>query len=197
MVWGRMGLLDEAIRDHLELKRRRGADPTEIARVEREALEPVFPEEPPLADPALEAPHGDELAAALPGAGGFADGLEPAQELDEPHLDPYEAESPREGELDPAAGQAGVHSEHLSILGQETAELDMRAVLDEGAGPADGAGVEPMAHAEPDEDAQHATPPAIAGGTTDDGSPEWELPEHATAEPPPEPLPGQERLTFE
>jgi hypothetical protein len=33
-----MGLLDDAIREHLELKRRRGADPDEIARQEDEAL---------------------------------------------------------------------------------------------------------------------------------------------------------------
>jgi hypothetical protein len=36
-----MGLLDDAIREHLELKRRRGADPSEIDRLEREALGPV------------------------------------------------------------------------------------------------------------------------------------------------------------
>jgi hypothetical protein len=36
-----MGLLDDAIREHLELKRRRGADPTEIERLEQEALGPV------------------------------------------------------------------------------------------------------------------------------------------------------------
>ena len=36
-----MGLLDEAIRDHLELKRRRGADASEIARLEHDALGPV------------------------------------------------------------------------------------------------------------------------------------------------------------
>jgi hypothetical protein len=36
-----MGLLDEAIREHLDLKRRRGADPTEVERAEREALGPV------------------------------------------------------------------------------------------------------------------------------------------------------------
>ena len=40
MVWRRMGLLDDAIRDHLELKRLRGADPGEVAREQREALEP-------------------------------------------------------------------------------------------------------------------------------------------------------------
>ena len=36
-----MGLLDDAIREHLELKRRRGADPSDIARLEHEALGPV------------------------------------------------------------------------------------------------------------------------------------------------------------
>jgi hypothetical protein len=36
-----MGLLDEAIREHLDLKRRRGADPNEVERLEREALGPV------------------------------------------------------------------------------------------------------------------------------------------------------------
>ena len=33
-----MGLLDDAIREHLELKRRHGADPDEVTRQEREAL---------------------------------------------------------------------------------------------------------------------------------------------------------------
>jgi hypothetical protein len=43
-----MGVLDDAIRDHLDLKRRRGADPAEVERAEREALGPVrrAPEEP-------------------------------------------------------------------------------------------------------------------------------------------------------
>ena len=36
-----MGVLDEAIREHLDLKRRRGADPAEIERLEREAFGPV------------------------------------------------------------------------------------------------------------------------------------------------------------
>jgi hypothetical protein len=36
-----MGLLDDAIREHLDLKRRRGADPAQIEREEREALGPV------------------------------------------------------------------------------------------------------------------------------------------------------------
>jgi hypothetical protein len=36
-----MGLLDDAIREHLDLKRRHGADPTEIDQAERDALGPV------------------------------------------------------------------------------------------------------------------------------------------------------------
>jgi hypothetical protein len=36
-----MGLLDDAIKEHLELKRRHGADPSEVARLEHEALGPA------------------------------------------------------------------------------------------------------------------------------------------------------------
>jgi hypothetical protein len=36
-----MGLLNDAIREHLELKRQRGADPVELAQMEEEALGPV------------------------------------------------------------------------------------------------------------------------------------------------------------
>jgi hypothetical protein len=36
-----MGLLDDAIREHLDLKRARGGDPADIERMEREALGPV------------------------------------------------------------------------------------------------------------------------------------------------------------
>jgi len=45
-----MGLLDEAIREHLELKRRAGADAIEVARQEREALGPVVRGDPLTAD---------------------------------------------------------------------------------------------------------------------------------------------------
>ncbi len=41
-----MGLLDDAIREHLELKRRHGADPHEVARQEDEALGPIGGQEP-------------------------------------------------------------------------------------------------------------------------------------------------------
>jgi hypothetical protein len=48
-----MGLLDDAIREHLELKRRRGADAEEVTRQEQEALG---------------APQRAEFAAAAPAA---------------------------------------------------------------------------------------------------------------------------------
>jgi hypothetical protein len=41
-----MGLLDDAIREHLDLKRRRGADPTEVEREEREVLGAGHPRAP-------------------------------------------------------------------------------------------------------------------------------------------------------
>src|SRR3954469_20705127 len=53
-----MGLLDDAIREHLELKRRRGADSEEVSRLEQEALGP---------------PHRGEFA----GAAAPADSSEP------------------------------------------------------------------------------------------------------------------------
>ena len=45
-----MGLLDDAIREHLELKRRHGADPTEVERQEQEALGPARRGAPPAED---------------------------------------------------------------------------------------------------------------------------------------------------
>ena len=48
-----MGLLDDAIREHLELKRRHGADPQEVARQEDEALGAIGE---PVVSSLLEAP---------------------------------------------------------------------------------------------------------------------------------------------
>jgi hypothetical protein len=73
-----MGLLDDAIREHLELKRKHGADPDAVARQEQEALGPgqrnefaqPEPEPAPPEPAALEdelPPAEDELAAGEPG----------------------------------------------------------------------------------------------------------------------------------
>ncbi len=56
-----MGLLDDAIRDHLELRRRHGADAGDVARQEREALGPVRRDAPAATDDADgDAPGDDE-----------------------------------------------------------------------------------------------------------------------------------------
>ncbi len=169
-----MGLLDDAIRDHLDLKRRRGADPSEIAREEREALEPVFPDEP--------RPDGfdDE-----PQAAGVLDG-EP------PQGDPLQdAAAAAEAPADPVAAQS---------FGEETAELDMQVVLEEEVPELDDAAVAgetarpvPAAPIGGEGGAEALRPP-------DEGEEdllEWEVPERVDTEPPPEPLPGQESMSFE
>jgi hypothetical protein len=68
-----MGLLDDAIREHLELKRRRGADASEVSRQESDALGPVrrtAEGQPDLSD------AGELPAAEEPGADEFGDGHE-------------------------------------------------------------------------------------------------------------------------
>ena len=82
-----MGLLDDAIREHLELKRRHGADPDEVTRQEREALgAPVRGE---FAKPAGEEPdEGDEPAAVAAGDQAPAE----VPEFDEPPEMPGEPE---------------------------------------------------------------------------------------------------------
>jgi hypothetical protein len=92
-----MGLLDDAIREHLELRRRHGADPSEVMSKEHEALGPVAT----LAGGALPAHTDDDARSAA-----------------EPSMT---AEDRRQ--------EAGRISSDL-YLSQETAELDMRAVLD-------------------------------------------------------------------
>jgi len=57
-----MGLLDDAIREHLEFKRRHGADPGEVARQEHEALGPVYRGEGP--EPTSE--HADIAGSPAP-----------------------------------------------------------------------------------------------------------------------------------
>jgi hypothetical protein len=64
-----MGLLDDAIREHLDLKRRRGADASEIAKEEADALGPARreaeQEEPAAVDAAEHGSYADHEPAAL------------------------------------------------------------------------------------------------------------------------------------
>jgi hypothetical protein len=105
-----MGLLDDAIREHLELKRRRGADPDEVARQEGEALgdprsgefarpaeepqEVEAVEEPVVADEALPEVDEEELPPEPPAPAAYEPG--------EPEDDGWLEEDDR---IDGGAGQ--------------------------------------------------------------------------------------------
>jgi hypothetical protein len=108
-----MGLLDEAIREHLELKRRRGADPAEVAREQHEALD-------------LPSSSPPETEHDSPADGG--EGVEPTD--GRLALDRAEAGSALDDRL-PAEPEVEFSSErgHTGHL-EETAELDMESVLE-------------------------------------------------------------------
>lgn len=86
-----MGLLDDAIREHLDLKRKRGADPAEIEKLEREALGPVRRE--PVRGGGTGMPHLEVQTepGAVAGAGRGAQIEEHPTEL---HTEPAEAPAP-------------------------------------------------------------------------------------------------------
>ena len=137
-----MGLLDDAIREHLELKRKHGADPEDVARQEQEALgpgqrnefaqpageeapppEPLPEEEPPAAIAASELPEGDPDIAEAPtaehpaGAPGYDE---------DPWLEEEADEVPAEDALERPAvppGEDDVLEETPEFL-QETPEHD-------------------------------------------------------------------------
>jgi hypothetical protein len=101
-----MGLLDDAIREHLDLKRRRGADPAEVARMEQDALGPVR-REPAPADAA-----SDEAATAPPAA------EPPAAESQQPAPKPHAADEAfpaddRTRVLPPEERHEGAHGDPL------------------------------------------------------------------------------------
>jgi hypothetical protein len=160
-----MGLLDEAIRDHLELKRRRGADPSEIAREEQEALEPVFPPE----DGAAE-------------GSGAAEGAEAA-------LLDYEPEPL-------AQGPAPVEPTAPATVAQDTAEIDMRTVLEED-GAAQAASIAELAA---EEELLEWEAPTRAGHEEALAAPEGTPPRDGldgTVADEHEQIPGQESIAFE
>jgi hypothetical protein len=99
-VWfeGAMGLLDDAIREHLELKRLRGANPGDVAREERDALGPVRRDGE--ADP--DEPGDDENETSRDVEGSFFPGPESSPAADSPSPSQETIEINMEAEL--AAG---------------------------------------------------------------------------------------------
>ena len=84
-----MGLLDDAIREHLELKRRHGADPSEVERQEQEALGPARRGAVPVAGDAEDDFEAGAVSAGLaepeePAAAPYDDDDADRDEEDEP-----------------------------------------------------------------------------------------------------------------
>jgi hypothetical protein len=146
-----MGLLDDAIREHLELKRRRGADPDEVAQAEREALgpvrrEPIEPRDQVLSDQIRHAeseagydhddviqPQGYIGADESPGPAGLPDdrflasaeresgGLSES-EYEEYYDEEYHDEEREEGLEEPFDGGAAVDRRYELDLNQPSPE---------------------------------------------------------------------------
>jgi hypothetical protein len=95
-----MGLLDDAIREHLDLKRRHGADPGEVAKQEQEALGPARRGPEPLEVPPTEA----GASATQPDDGVAEEATDPA--LIDPQVDPPVYREPEEHHGAVAMGDA-------------------------------------------------------------------------------------------
>jgi hypothetical protein len=132
-----MGMLDDAIREHLELKRRHGADPQEVARQEDEALGPIGGrEEGDELEPEDEAPevHEDQLALVdePPAPYEAPSAPEPEGEPDLEHMAEEPAEEP--------AFDVQQHTVEFSVEDREAAEeppTEPADELEEPAEPAD------------------------------------------------------------
>jgi hypothetical protein len=207
-----MGLLDDAIRDHLDLKRRRGADPADIERAEQEALGPVR------RDP-LERGPDDFESVPLPDDGQRAYDREEEQYDDEAYEE-YEVEEQWEGDFEDqpvereapqlAADEAPEARE--GELGDPTRLMDHEA-LDEPERPVADAPA-PTSHETEagagDETMQYDVEEALAAETAPadlepeadwvEDSGEWEEPSHEHLEPSHEPLeppPADKAPTFD
>ena len=181
-----MGLLDDAIREHLELKRLRGADPGEVAREQHEALDPVPRDERPAPDLDLEGVEDVRSEAIVDESPPVGDRYTPDQ----------------------APAPAGRAEETENSDDLQTAELDMRTLLDEDPGtpaskssPASHSGARPMqdgAEAPGDDESLEWEIPGDSADrlATDRGGDPREEVRQQPRDPVLEP-PGQERLRFD
>jgi hypothetical protein len=136
-----MGLLDDAIKEHLELKRKRGADADEVARLEQEALGPPQRGEfagAPAAAEAADVPDDDAVAAVQ---------AEPAPDTAEHAVSEPAPEPPPEAPEPPPEAEPGPEPEPRDQLDESW--------LDDEPGPP----VEPLEPA-PDQHTVEYTPPA-------------------------------------
>jgi hypothetical protein len=105
-----MGILDDAIREHLDLKRLHGAEDDEVKRLEDEAFgpparpgEPDFPESQEHPQVEGEAPTGEAPAAGAPAAGEEATALLERDPSEAPPTDDPSGSAPVEIEAPPPA----------------------------------------------------------------------------------------------
>jgi hypothetical protein len=167
-----MGLLDDAIREHLELKRLRGADPGDVAREEQDALGPV----PRKGEGEHSRVEDGEPKSAAEAAGSFSPDPEsavaasnPGQETIEINMEAElaaetefgEAGNPKEGEQSASVA----HRVHAPGAAEDSLEWEMPGdVLDETASEAgeaakvDSRVADDHGTAEPVEDVLEETP---------------------------------------
>ncbi len=117
-----MGLLDDAIREHLELKRRRGADPDEVAREQHEALDTVTPSEDQGDGPTADAGSDQVSSAPL---------VDPGTQT--PATTSPGDEAPVGAPPSDVAGEPAAAATPTGATMGETVELDMSSVLGEAA----------------------------------------------------------------
>jgi hypothetical protein len=149
-----MSILDDAIREHLELKRAHGADDAELKKLEDEAFGP--PQRPDEPDPFAEAPT-EFLVAPEVGAGEQADepggrrapNIADLQEAPEPHQAPAEApeaEEPDDGPAEEehpameyeAIADSGHSTEERHAIAEQPTELfDVEGEFEDAAGESD------------------------------------------------------------
>ncbi|MFN8218487.1 MAG: hypothetical protein U0R71_18015 [Solirubrobacterales bacterium] len=185
-----MSILDDAIREHLELKRAHGADEAELKRLEDEAFGPPGrPDEQgaPFAEAPTEflGPAAGEVAEAAPeGEGGRR--MPNLADLQEPPSFPIEdasvpaAEPPSEAPAaeggEPAAAEGGEPPAAEAPAVEEAPAMEHEAV--------------PAPEAPPAPDEAPTPPPVEAEAPTP--PPEAAAPEPETAAPPPEAAPEPE-----
>ena len=130
-----MSILDDAIREHLELKRAHGADDAELKKLEDEAFgPPARPEEP---DPFAEAPT--EFLTAAEGEGGEEVDEEPRAQRSASLADLQEAPGQAPPPPEPEAEIDGGHSteERHAIAEQPTEHFDVEGQFEDAATEAD------------------------------------------------------------
>jgi hypothetical protein len=202
-----MGILDDAIRQHLDLKRQRGATESELKQLEDEAFGPPSrPGEPDFPGDESHERNGNGAAAMDP----VSEPTQASEETAEPSSEaepsasehpvvepPPEAHEPLAVDEEPQAAEPTPESEELTAVYDQTATGEPGAeeeLAPEDPEPAPAAPIESLdtvEHSLPEETIEPEAPPAEETA----GEPEAEagpIEEHEEAPSEEEPLPDQE-----